>query len=706
MESVATLEIDGDVAVLRIDNPPVNAISTDVVQGLAALLDAVDTVGVRAVVVACAGRTFVAGGDIAEFERPGFSAQPFNRVLARLEQSRYLVVAALHGTALGGGLELALACHYRVAVPGTRLGFPEVKLGLLPGSLGTQRLPRLAGAEVALDMILDGTPIAAERALACGIVDEIAAGDPESVGVAYARALLDRGATPRRASELRVAPVDPSLFAQKRQAISARAKRYPALEAIVRCVEAATTKPYAEGEVLEAELFEQCRASPQSKAMRHLFFAEREASRIPGMGSATRDVARVGVVGAGTMGSGIAIAFANAGIPVTLVDAAQAGLDRGLGIVRKSFESSAAKGRISADEAARREALVTGTVDIGSVRDCDLVIEAVFEDFALKRDVAATLGRIVRPGAVIATNTSTLDVDALAKASGRAGDFLGMHFFSPANVMRLVEVVRGAATAPDALATAIQVGKRIGKVPVVSGVCYGFIGNRMLEPYLREAERLLLEGASASAIDGALESLGMAMGPLRMLDLAGVDVAAKVVIERGKAGALPDDPAYRVVVRKLFDLERLGQKAGAGFYRYEGRNAIADPTLDALTSDLAMGLKIERRAVIGAEEIVERCLYPLINEGAKILEERIAERPGDVDVVWTSGYGFPDLLGGPMWMADDLGLRRVVERMDHYAAMTGNRCGYWSVSPLLRRCVEAGIRLSDWRAASGGRILL
>jgi 3-hydroxyacyl-CoA dehydrogenase len=320
----------------------------------------------------------------------------------------------------------------------------------------------------------------------------------------------------------------------------------------------------------------------------------------------------------------------------------------------------------------------------------------VFEDFALKRDIAATLGRVMRPGATIASNTSTLDVDELAQASGRASDFLGMHFFSPANIMRLVEVVRGEATAPDALATAIQVGKRIGKVPVVSGVCYGFIGNRMLEPYLREAESLLLEGAPVPAIDGAIESLGLAMGPLRMLDLAGVDVAAKVVIERDKAGALPDDPAYRVVVRKLFENGRLGQKTAAGFYRYEGRSAIADPAVDAVTADLARGLGVARREGIGADEIVERCLYPLINEGVRILEEGIAYRPGDVDVVWTSGYGFPDALGGPLWWADSIGLRRIVDRLDAYAAKLGNRAGYWTVSPTLREYAQAGKRISDW----------
>jgi len=698
--SVVTLHVAGDVALLSIDRPPVNAISAEVTAALAAALDRFDAQrDARALVICCKGRTFVAGGDIGEFDAAGFSTQPLNRVLARIEGSPHIVVAAMHGSVLGGGLELALACHYRVALPGTRFGFPEVKLGLLPGSLGTQRLPRLTGVGVALDMILGGKPLSAEAAVAIGIVDEIRDADPADAGLAYAQSLLARSAKPRRTSELAVPAFDAAVFGQRRAEIAERARKYPALECIVRAIEAAATLPFVQGEALEAAFFEQCRQSPQSKAMRHLFFAQREAARTPAAEPKPqpRRVDSVGVVGAGTMGSGIAIAIAGAGIAVTLADSSADSLARGLGNVRTTFEAGAAKGRMSVDEAGECVARVQGTLALGDLRGCDVVIEAVFEDMALKRDIAAALGSVCKPGAILATNTSTLDVDALAEASGRAADFLGMHFFSPANVMRLLEVVRGAATAPDVLATVMELARRIGKQPVVSGVCYGFIGNRMLEPYLREAECLLLEGASASAIDAALESLGLAMGPLRMLDLAGVDVAAKVVIERDKAGALPPDRAYRVVARRLFELGRHGQKTGAGFYRYEGRTALPDAALAAVTRELAQAAGVMRRESIASEEIVERCLYPLINEGVRLMEEGIACRPGDIDVVYTSGYGFPDFRGGPLWMADAIGLRHIVERLDDYARSTGNRYGYWTVCDTLRRYANEGLRLSDWR---------
>lgn len=676
--------------------------STAVASALAVALDEFERQPeARALVIYAAGRTFVAGGDIGEFEDPGFSAQPFNRTLARLERSERPVVAALHGTVLGGGLELALACHYRVAQPTTRFGFPEVKLGLLPGSLGTQRLPRVAGVEKALDLILSGNLISAQEALETGIVDELQAGEPAQIGIDYAKALLARHAGPRRSSERAAAssqlPAD--FFEERRRSIGARSAAYPALERIVRCVEAAATAPFAAGEALEAELFEACRHSPQSRAMRHLFFAEREAARIPGLGARqdVRAIARVGVVGAGTMGSGIAMTFANAGIPVALAEASPQNLARGLQSVRKSYETSAAKGRISAGEAAKRTQSIEGTLALQDLAACDLVIEAVYEDLALKRTLCARLGEVCKPGAIIASNTSTLDVDLLAQASGRPADVLGMHFFSPANVMRLLEVVRGDKTAPDVLATAIQLAKRIGKVPVVSGVCYGFIGNRMIDRYLRETEFLLMEGATPARVDGALEALGLAMGPCRMLDLAGIDVGAKVVLERAKSGALPPDPAYRAVIRRMFELGRLGQKTALGFYRYDGRQALEDPAVDAICQALAREHGIARRPDIAPQEIVERCLYPLINEGALILEEGIAYRPGDIDVVYTSGYGFPDFRGGPMWMADEIGLSRIVERMDDYARRSGNAFGYWTVSGLLRECATKGRRLSDWR---------
>lgn len=690
----------GTIGVVTIDNPPVNALSGAAVAGLNEAVARFEADrALQALVIQCAGRTFVAGGDISSFDDPDFSTAPFNGLLARIEAADRPVVASLHGTALGGGLELAMACHHRVALPDTRVGLPEVKLGLVPGSLGTQRLPRLVGAEFALEMISSGRMVDAATAQQAGILDVVLAGDPLVNGIAQARALVNSGAAVRRVSTLaaptRERPED--FFAKAFQA--ARAKpQYPALEAIVRCVEAAVTRPFEEGEKVEAKLFEQCRVSPQSQALRHLFFAERAAGKIPGLPRdiALRPVRRVGVLGAGTMGGGIAMSFANAGFPVTVLETSDEALQRGLSLVRRNYEASAAKGKLSTEEMKARMALLHGTLDEMALAECDLVIEAVFEDLALKRKVCAQLGAICKPGAIIATNTSTLDVDVLAGASGRAADVLGMHFFSPANVMRLIEVVRGAATAADVLATVMGLASAIGKVPVVSGVCFGFIGNRMGEVYMREAEFLLLEGASPAQIDSAVEGLGMAMGPCRMLDMAGIDVGAKTVIERGKEGGLPDDPNYRVLVRKLFALGRFGQKSGAGYYRYEGRAPLPDPELGRICEALALEHGIVRRADIAAPEIVERLLYPLINEGTRILEEGIAYRSGDIDVVWVSGYGFPDHRGGPMFMADALGLQTIVARLAHYATVRGNAHGYWTASPLLVSLAAHGKQVSQW----------
>ncbi|VTU33578.1 Fatty acid oxidation complex subunit alpha [Variovorax sp. SRS16] len=695
-----TLSRHGHIAVMTIDNPPVNAISPAVVAGLSTALDAFEsdrTLG--ALLVHCEGRTFVAGGDIGSFDQPGFSALPFNRVLARLEGLDRPVVGALHGTVLGGGLELALACHWRTASPGTRLGMPEVKLGLLPGSLGTQRLPRLAGIELALDLISSGRMIGADAAQAAGIVDEVRdAQSPLQLGLDYAKEIVASNAGPRRISERQVArDALPADFFAKALADAVRKKpSYPSARAIVEAVQASAL-PFAEGEAIEARLFEALIRSPQSKALRHLFFAEREAARIPGLskGVQLRAIRKVGIVGAGTMGGGIAMNFANAGIPTVLVESTQAALDRGLGIVQANYEATAAKGRLTAEQVRERMALLSGSLDYALLSDCDLVIEAVFENMDLKKEVCARLGAVCKRGAIVATNTSTLDVNALAAATGRGQDVVGMHFFSPANVMRLLEVVRGAHTAPDVLATVMQLARRIGKVAVVSGVCYGFIGNRMAEVYMREAEFLMMEGASPSQIDGAVEALGMAMGPCRMLDMAGIDVGAKTVIEYGKAGGLPPDDSYRAVVRRLFELGRFGQKTGSGYYRYEGRRPVDDPETAKIARAMADAHGIAQRGEIARQEIVERLLYPLINEGFRILEEGMAYRPGDIDIVWTAGYGFPDHQGGPMFMADAIGLPKIVERMAHYAATRGNAFGYWAVSPLLASCAARDRRVSD-----------
>ena len=705
MNTSVSYRRDGVVGIVEIDNPPVNALSRSVIAALGAAVDAFAAdAEAQALVIACAGRTFVAGGDLTTFDDADFEAQTYNATLARIEGFDRPVVAALHGTALGGGLELALACHYRVCTPETKLGFPEVLVGVLPGSLGTQRLPRLVPVALALEMMLGGKPISAQKALEAGLVDRVDEEAALALGLRFARALVERNAGPRRSRDgtVETAGLTSDFFATARADTERTRPAYPAPQAIVRCVEAAATQPFAAGEALEAQLFDACRVSPQSRAMRHVFFAEREAARIPGLGAdvGTRRVERVGIVGAGTMGGGIAMNFANVGIPTVLVEADPAALERGLATIRRNYEASVAKGRMPAKEAERRIGLLTGTLDDSALADCDLVIEAVFEDLALKQRVLARLGEVCRPGAIIATNTSTLDVDRLAAASGRPADVVGTHFFSPANVMRLLEIVRGARTAPDVLATVMKLAKRIGKVAAVSGVCYGFIGNRMAEPYMREAEFLLMEGATPAAIDGAVEDwrrLGMAMGPCRMLDMAGIDVGAKTVIELGKAGGLPPDPSYRAVARHLFELGRHGQKTGLGYYRYEGRKPVeAAETLES-AAELAQRHGISRRAVIGADQIVERLLYPMVNEAAKILEEGIAYRPGDIDVIWVAGYGFPEHRGGPVWMADDIGLETIVAALDKYAEERGNRYGYWTVAPLLRQLAASGARLSDWR---------
>jgi len=680
MNSPVSFERDDRIGLIRIDTPPVNAISVPVVDGLISCLASFEAAtDLEALVIYCTGRTWVAGADISAFENPGFPAARFNDFMARMEAQRRPVVAALHGTVLGGGLELAMACHHRVAQTRTRLGLPEVKIGLIPGSLGTQRLPRLVGAELALELITSGRMIDVAQAKDAGLIDSQAEGEPRANGLAAARALLASHAPVRRTSSLPVMPAS-SVTLERAEAAAAKRPGWPQLAAAVRCVRAAQTLPFAEGEAFEAAEFAPLVSSPSSRALRHLFFAEREAAKFPGMSGDTtvRTISKVGIVGAGTMGGGIAMNFVNAGIPTVVVDVSDEALQRGLGVVRKNYEVSAAKGKLSATQVAQRMALLQGALDYAALAECDLVIEAAFENMALKQDICAKLGSIAKPGAIIATNTSTLDVDVLAQATGRPADVVGMHFFSPANVMRLLEVVRGAATAPEVLATSMRLATAIGKVPVVSGVCYGFIGNRMAEVYMREAEFLIMEGAEPSQVDAAVEALGMAMGPCRMLDMAGVDVGAKTVIEYGKAGGLPPDPSYRALVQKLFALGRFGQKAGVGYYRYDGRTPIADPEVTAIAEQLAAQFGIARRDDISPGEIVERLMYPLINEGFKILEEQIAYRPGDIDVVWVAGYGFPDFRGGPLWMGDVIGLDVIADRLAHYAATRGNAYGYWT----------------------------
>ncbi len=697
MERRATLSREDTLGILRIDNPPVNALSPQLITDLETVFSEFESDrSLVGLVVECAGRTFVAGGDITAFDDPGFTPRPFNTLLARIEASDRPVVACLFGTVLGGGLELALACHHRVADPNTRLGFPEITLGIVPGSLGTQRLPRLVGYAAAYRMISSGAPISAAEAQSIGLIDDVSSDIATSArgwALSHTAGSLERTGT-------RLPQDDPRPVLEDGRKAAAARPHLPALAELADCLEA-VGRPFAEGSAVEEAAFLRLLASAPSRAQRHVFLAERAAARIPGLAGdvAVRPVSKVGILGVGTMGGGIAMTFANAGFDVVLVETSRAALERGIGLIEKAYAATVKRGKLLHEEAAGRRARMKGTTEFSALADVDLVVEAVFEDMDLKLSVASRLGETCRPDAIIATNTSTLDVDRIAEATGRPGDVLGTHFFSPAHIMRLLEVVRGERTAPDTLATVMSLAKRIGKTAVVSGVCYGFIGNRMAEVYMRESEAMQLEGATPAEIDGVAESpdwIGMAMGPSHMLDMAGVDVGARTVIEWIKSGAGPADPAYRILCRTMFADGAHGQKTGEGYYRYEGRNALPSGKTTALAERLAAEHGTRRRDGIGGQEIFERLLYPMINEAANILEEGIAYGPGDIDVVWTAGYGFPAWRGGPLFMADEIGLAQVVGRLDHYAATFGNEHGYWTVSPLLRALAGSNRRITDW----------
>jgi 3-hydroxyacyl-CoA dehydrogenase len=604
------------------------------------------------VVIACEGQTFFAGADITEFGKP-----PQNpwlpQVVDTIENCSKPVVAAIHGTALGGGLEVALACHYRVADKSAKLGTPEVKLGLLPGAGGTQRLPRVAGVPKALQMCATGNPISAHEAFECGLVDRLVEGDLIPHAVAYAEEVRDIRPLPKsseRQDQLR--DCDPQVFDNFR---NENAKRFRGFEAPLKNIEAvriACEKPYSEGVIEERKLFMELMSGRQARAQQYFFFAERKANKIEGLPENTepRPIRKVGVVGAGTMGGGISMNFLSAGIPVTIVEMGQEALDRGTGVMLRNYEASAAKGKLTAEQVGKAMGLLTPTLDFAALADCDLIIEAVYENMDVKKEVFAELDRIAKPGAILASNTSYLDINEIAASISRPADVVGMHFFSPANVMKLLEVVRGDKTAPDVLLTAMGIGKKIRKVPVVAGVCHGFIGNRMLMPRQIEATKLLLEGATPEQIDRVHVEFGMPMGPFQMADLAGVDI-----------GWHRDPSRIDSVRDALCAIDRWGQKKGAGFYDYdEKRRPTPSPVVEQIIEDFAARQGVERRD-ISDEEIVERTLYTMVNEGAKILEEGIAQRASDIDVVWVYGYGWPVYRGGPMFWADTVGLGTIVE---------------------------------------------
>ena len=670
MTTEVGLQKDGEIAVITVDNPPVNALKQVVRAGLlSTLTQARDDAATRAIVLVGAGRTFIAGADITEFGKP---SQPpsLPEIIGLIENSPKPVIAAMHGTPLGGGLELTLACHFRIAAPGTRLGLPEIKLGLIPGAGGTQRLPRLVGMDRAMAMILSGEPVPAQQALADGLIDEIVEGDLTAAAVAFARRVLAEKRPLRRVRDLegKIEPLraNPEKFAEL---AAANTKRSRGLRAPARAIEAlrwTLDVPFDEAVTRERATFTELIADEQSKAQRHIFFAEREAAKVPGVSKDVlpREIKRAAVIGAGTMGGGIAMCFANAGIPVTVVEAAPEALTRGLDTVAKNYRTSVSRGSLTTAEMDRRMGLFNGVTDIEAVSDADIVIEAVFEEMPIKKQVFGNLDRLAKPDAVLASNTSYLDVNEIGASTKRPQSVLGMHFFSPANVMRLLEVVRGKATAPDVLATALAVGRRLGKVPVVVGVCHGFVGNRMLRARSIEAERLLLEGALPHEVDGAIGEFGFPMGPFAMSDLAGLDVSWRMRKAQGVRAEIADS---------LCEAGRFGQKTGKGFYLYEAgsRSPRPDPKVEALIVGASARLGVKRRS-IGREEIIERLIYPMINEGARILEEGIALHSGDIDVIWIHGYGFPIWRGGPMHYADTVGLSRIRDRLARLARESGD----------------------------------
>ena len=699
MPGSVTFERHDDVALLRLNNPPVNGLSFAMRAALGErFAEALADDAVKAIVIAGADRMFCGGADIREFSAPpppGAAHLP--AILDEIEASPKPVVAAIHGVAAGGGMEVALACHVRLAAPGTRLGLPEVTLGILPGAGGTQRMPRLIGVEKALDVIVGGKLYPVEQAVKLGFVDECVEGDLVGTAMDRARQLAADGTPLRRASELteylEAARGRQQIFDDFRKKMAKRARGFDAPYACVDCVETTLTMPYAEALRNERAVFHRLRESDQSAAQRHAFFSEREVAKIPDVPKDTpvRPVSSLGVVGCGTMGGGIAMSIANAGLPVTVLESSPEALDRGMAIIRKNYAATVSKGRLTRADMDARLARITPTLDDGDLGAADVVIEAVFEELPLKKEVFARLDRACKPEAILATNTSTLDVDAIAAATSRPGQVIGTHFFSPANVMKLMENVRGARTSPETIASVMKLSKKLGKVGVLVGVCDGFVGNRMLYAYRRQADFLLEEGALPEQIDKVIYDFGLPMGPYQMADLAGLDVSWRV--RKAQAPTRPAHLRYSPIADRICERGRYGQKTGAGWYRYEegSRAPIPDPAIHELIAGVSEELGITRRP-IDHDEIVPRCLYPLVNEGAKILDEGLALRASDIDVIWMHGYGFPRYRGGPMFWADLVGLRTVYDTMSRLH----DEHGEWlQPAPLLKRLAEQGKGFKD-----------
>lgn len=682
--SAVSLEKKESIGILYIDNPPVNALGIDVRKGLAeGVTLAAQDADIAAVVIICRGRTFCAGADIREFGKP-MQLPSLPEVLEVIEKCKKPVIAAIHGTAFGGGLETALTCHFRIAVKSALFGLPEVKLGLLPGAGGTQRLPRIAGVEKALEMITSGNPVNTAQALDTGLIDKAVDGDLEENAIAFAKQVITNQPSLRKVSEredkIASARQNPGIFDDFRKKNAKRFRGFEAPEACIKAIEAAVRLPFKEGLVRERELFTQLMSGSQSAAQRHYFFAERQVAKIPDIPKDTPvyDIKKVGVMGAGTMGGGIAMNFVNAGIPVTILEQKQEFLDRGLGVIRKNYEISASKGKMTNDDVEMRMKLITGTLSMEDFADVDLVIEAVYENMDLKKAIFAKLDAICKEGAILATNTSYLDVNEIAAQTRRPEWVIGLHFFSPANVMRLLEIVRAEKTSKAVLATSLAIARKIKKIAVMVGVCFGFAGNRMFARRKKEAENLILEGALPAQIDKVLYDFGFPMGPYVLADLIGIDL-----------GWDREHSAGRTLQEVLCEKGRFGQKSGAGFYKYEkgSRAPVPDPEIDQVIIDFSKKLGITRNDSISDEEVLERCIYPIINEGAKILEEKIAVRPSDLDVIWVNGYGWPVYRGGPMFYADLVGLDKILESLKKYQQRFGDA---WKPAALLEQLVREG----------------
>ena len=685
----------GAIGVITVNNPPVNALSAAVRDGLDAAFKAGQADGeIKAMVLLGGGRTFIAGADITEFGKPP-RGKPLHDVLDDIENSSKLIIAAIHGTALGGGLEVTLCCHYRYAAPAALVGLPEVKLGLLPGAGGTQRLPRLVGVPTALDLVTSGAFVPAPKALELGIIDEV--GDDLLEGaVAYAERLVAEDAPLRKIRDM-PCEAEAGVFDAYRQANARKFRGFLAPWKNIDCIEAAAALDFDAGMKRERELFTDCVTSPESAAQRHVFFAEREVAKIPDVpkGTPMKEIKQVAMIGAGTMGGGIAMNFANAGIPVLMVERAEDALERGMGIIKRNYQNTVNKGRLSQEKMDQRMALFSTTTDYADIGEADLVIEAVFEKMELKKEIFAKLDAHAKPGAVLASNTSTLSIDEIASATKRPESVIGMHFFSPANVMRLLEVVRGEKSSPETIATAMGIGRKVGKISVLVGNCFGFVGNRMLHGYTGEGTFLLESGALPQQVDAAIYNFGLAMGPFAMGDMAGLDVGW--LVRKAKAADRPTNEEYGgTIPDRICELGRFGQKTAGGYYDYkEGdRTPIPNGEVEAIIEQVSKEKNIERTD-FDDDEIVKRALYPLVNIGAQILDEGMAMRASDIDIIYINGYGFPAYKGGPMHWADSIGLDKVLADMKRFHAAYGER---WRPAPLLEKLVAEGKSFADLQA--------